>query len=79
MNDHDYNNLQFLLTVTPVQLANWYDDMVASGSEDDLAYALELIRTAGSEIELRRLEISDAEAENEISQAASYLTRFRLQ
>lgn len=79
MNNHDYDNLQFLLTITPDQLANWYDDMVASGSEDDLAYAMELIYTARNELELQLLEIYDAEAEQDYSQAADYLVRFRLQ
>ena len=79
MNDHDYTNLQFLLTTTPDQLANWYDDIVARGDEDDIQYALELIYTARTELELQLLEIFDAEAAEDYSQAADYLARFRLQ
>ena len=79
MNDHDYDNLQFLLTITSSQLEAWHDDLIARGDEDDLAYAMELIQTARNELELRLLEIHDAEAEDEVTQAADYLTRFRLQ
>jgi hypothetical protein len=79
MNDRDLNNLQFLLTTTPDQLANWYDDIVARGDQDDIDYAVELICTARTELELQLLEIHDEEAEQDYSQASDYLTRFRLQ
>lgn len=79
MNDRDLNNLQFLLTTTPEQLSAWYDNIVARGSEDDIDYAVELIYTARNELELQLLEIHDAEAEQDYSQAADYLARFRLQ
>ena len=79
MNDHDYSNLQFLLTTTPDQLANWYDDIVARGDEDDIDYAMELLFTARNELELQLLEIHDEEAAEDVAQAADYLARFRLQ
>lgn len=79
MNDRDLDNLQFLLTTTPDQLANWYDDIVAQGDQDDIDYAVELIYTARNELELQLLEIHDTEAEEDCSQAADYLARFRLQ
>ena len=79
MNDRDLDNLQFLLTTTPDQLANWYDDIVARGDQDDIDYAVELIYTARTELELQLLEIHDEESEQDYSQAADYLARFRLQ
>ena len=79
MNDRDLDNLQFLLTITSNQLANWYDDIVAHGSEDDIDYAMELIYAARNELELQLLEIHDEEAEEDYSQAVDYLARFRLQ
>jgi len=79
MNDRDLDNLQFLLTITTSQLEDWYDDIVAQGDQDDIDYAVELIYTARNELELQLLEIHDAEAEEDYSQAADYLARFRLQ
>lgn len=78
MNDRDLDNLQFLLTITPTQLAAWYDDIVARGDQDDIEYAMELIYAARNEIELQLLEIHDSEAEQDYTQAANYLKRFQL-
>lgn len=78
MNDRDLDNLQFLLTITPTQLAAWYDDIVARGDQDDIEYAMELIYAARNELELQLLEIHDTEAEEDCTQAAEYLKRFQL-
>lgn len=79
MNDRDLDNLQFLLTITPTQLAAWYDDIVAHGDQDDIEYAMELIYAARNELELQLLEIHDEEADEDCAQAAAYLKRFQLQ
>jgi hypothetical protein len=78
MNDRDYDNLQFLLNVSSDQLEEWYDNIVATGSEDDIAYALELICTARTELELQLLEIFDIEAYQDLSTARNYLKKFQL-
>lgn len=42
MNDHDKNNLMFLLNLEPKQLKQWYMEI----SEDDRLYAEELLEQA---------------------------------
>lgn len=78
MNDRDYDNLQFLLNVSSDKLEEWYDNIVATGDEDDIAYALELIHTARTELELQLLEIFDTEASQDLSIACDYLKKFQL-
>lgn len=79
MNEHDQKNLEFLLNATPEALHNWFDTMIAQGQEDDIAYAMELVQAARTQLELELLEIFDLEAQEDLSQAAEYLQRFRLQ
>lgn len=46
MNQHDLNNLKFLLEATPEELAKWR----ATANPDDLVYAQELFDMAAIEI-----------------------------
>ena len=46
MNDHDRQNLNFLLTATPEVIADWFTKV----SEDDVAYAQELLAMAAEEL-----------------------------
>lgn len=79
MNDHDKQNLEFLLNATPEVLQDWFDTMIAQGENDDIEYALELLSSARNQINNRLLEIQDDEAAQDVSCAAEYLQRFRLQ
>ena len=72
MNQHDKDNLQFLLNSTPATLKDWYDKM----DEDDHAYALELIRLHSSELIVAELELTDEQ--EDLSLAAKYLAKYRL-
>lgn len=47
MNDHDKENLNFLLTASPEVLKDWYDSV----EEDDHMYAQELLAMYSEEIE----------------------------
>ncbi len=75
MNQHDRDNLQFLLTADSECMQNWY----ASVSQDDIEYAQELLRMAGTELEVKEMEFADAHNNLDITQAQSVLARFRLQ
>lgn len=74
MNKHDQDNLNFLLAADKTTLDQWYQTV----SQDDVEYALELLQMHRSELELRELELTDLEAEEDLSQAQSVLARFTL-
>jgi hypothetical protein len=46
MNDHDKDNLNFLLTASPEVLKDWYESV----DEDDHAYAQELMAAYAEEL-----------------------------
>ena len=72
MNQHDKDNLQFLLNSTPATLKDWYDKM----DGDDHEYALELIRLHSSELIIADLESTDEQ--EDLTLASNYLAKFRL-
>ena len=72
MNQHDKDNLEFLLNSTPDTLKDWYDSV----DGDDHEYALELIRLHSSELIVAELELTD-EPEDLIL-ATKYLAKYRL-
>jgi hypothetical protein len=72
MNQHDKDNLQFLLTATPDVLKNWYDSV----DRDDHEYAIELIRLHTAEIIVHNLEAADNV--EDLSEARQVLARYRL-
>ena len=53
MNQHDRNNLNFLMSVEPKVLKDWYTKM----SADDIEYALELLNIASREVDERALAL----------------------
>lgn len=55
MNEHDANNLKFIMNSTADELADWIKQM----DEDDTEYALELINLAMSELHVQSLELMD--------------------
>jgi len=55
MNDHDRSNLQFILSLDE----KTYDEWTESLSEDDVNYALELLKAARTELILKDAELSD--------------------
>ena len=75
MNDHDRENLKFLLGADEETLRDWYEKM----DDDDHKYASEIMEEYAEELRIRH-SIIDAEiaAENNISDAAEYLKKFRL-
>lgn len=72
MNQHDKDNLQFLLTATPEVLKDWYDSV----DRDDHEYALELIRLHTAEIIVYNMEQKDDVTD--LSEAQKVLAKYRL-
>jgi hypothetical protein len=63
MNEHDRNNIEFIMSLDDEQTAQWVSNLTA----DDHAYALEII-------ELRLNELYEQLVEAELAQLDSYPT-----
>ena len=74
MNDWDRGNLDFILNSSDADLEDFY----SWASDEDLAYALELIQLAKAELELEEILMLEAEDDLDTSQAQVILERFRL-
>ena len=55
MNDHDRSNLQFILSLDE----NGFDKWTATLSEDDVDYALELLKVARTEVMMQAVSLTD--------------------
>jgi len=55
MNDHDRSNLQFIMSLDEKA----YDEWTASLSEDDVDYALELLKAARTEVMMQAASFAD--------------------
>lgn len=77
MNNHDRDNLRFLLTASKETLQDWYSKM----DEDDYKYAMELLEAYSRELDVKAALMEDREAESIESPypaAAAVLSKFRL-
>lgn len=72
MNQHDKDNLQFLLNSTPDTLKDWFESV----DQDDHEYAMELIKLHTSEIIVHNLELADDVTD--LSKAQKVLAKYRL-
>ena len=72
MNDHDKANLEFILNASKETLADWFNSL----SEDDLAYAEELVRAANLELMMRIVEVHDIVPD--VSAAKIVLDKYKL-
>jgi len=55
MNDWDKDNLNFLLTIS----SETFEDWLSQADEDDVEYAIELLRVAKSELIVQQMEVLD--------------------
>jgi hypothetical protein len=55
MNDWDRDNLNFLLTIS----SETFEDWLQQADEDDIDYAIELLRAAKSELIIEQMEVLD--------------------
>ena len=78
MNDWDRNNLHFILDSDEETLADFY----SWATEDNLAYALSLVRQAETELLIQEAEILDEILTNatadDVADASDVLRRFQL-
>jgi hypothetical protein len=78
MNDWDRNNLHFILDSDEATLEDFY----SWATEDDLAYALSLVREARTELLIQEAEILDEILTNatadDVSEATTMLRKFQL-
>jgi hypothetical protein len=72
MNEHDKANLEFMLSASKETLADWFITL----SEDDIAYAEELLYAARAELDLRIVELHDDVPD--VTLANSVLDKYRL-
>jgi cyclopropane fatty-acyl-phospholipid synthase-like methyltransferase len=73
MNDWDRNNLHFLLDSDEETLNDFY----SWATEDDLEYALKLVREAKTEMDVAEMELLDeATKENGLTEARQVLSRY---
>lgn len=71
MNDWDKDNLNFLLTIS----SEVFEDWLSQADEDDIEYAMELLREAKSELIVQKMEILDDV--DDTSDAKSVLQKIR--
>ena len=74
MNDWNKGNLDFILNSTDADM----EDFLSWASDEDLAYALQLIQLAKAELEVEEIEMLEAGADEDVSQAQAVLKRFCL-
>ena len=74
MNNWDKGNLDFILNSTDADM----EDFLSWASDEDLMYALQLIHMAKSELAVQEIEMLEADADEDLSQAQAVLERFRL-
>jgi hypothetical protein len=74
MNNWDRDNLNFLMNASKETLEEWHHYADA----DDYKYALELLQAARTELAMTELALVDDEAVEDMTEACSVLSRFRL-
>jgi len=78
MNDHDYQNLRFLLLSSPEVIADWFQKV----DDDDHEYAIELLEAATMKDVIAILEEKEQimleEGAFELTEAREYLSKFTI-
>ena len=74
MNDRDRNNVNFIMNLSTEDFDSWSLEL----SDDNLQYALELLRQARLENLMQEQELLDALEESDFVEANSVLKKFML-
>lgn len=72
MNEHDRQNLEFLLNVGKKELIRWF----AQADADDISYALELLAIAQNELLVKTMEVQETVDPEDYTEARAVLSRF---
>lgn len=78
MNNHDRQNIEFIRSRTPEELSEWLECLKEFGDDSEIEYAFEMLFAARNQIEMELLELFDEDVEEDVTEAAEYLKRFRL-
>jgi hypothetical protein len=62
MNNHDRNNFEFIMSLSPQQFDEWYTTI----SLDDVEYAIELCKAVRMEMALNTDEVKDLTEANQV-------------
>jgi hypothetical protein len=75
MNEHDKNNLKFILKCSNKDFDAWMEE----ASADDISYALQLIHTSKAELMVEQMELQDTAImyEDDIVEAKHILDRIK--
>lgn len=76
MNDHDRQNLEFLMTAADETLRDWFNSV----SPDDIQYASELLAQHSEELKIREtfIKVEEVDLTNFTPDASEYLKKFTL-
>ena len=76
MNDHDRENLNFLLSCDPDTLLDWYNTV----DEEDHEYASELMTQYSEELKIKQrfYDVENVNIDNLTPDAKQYLKRFSI-
>lgn len=72
MNQHDRNNLLFILKLNPDEIHNWLNTL----SVDDMHYALEIIQSCTTEMIVEEMDLDDQEP-MDLTQANALINRIK--
>lgn len=73
MNKHDKDNLKFLMTCPQSEFEKWMDE----ASQDDIDYAVELIRKAKAELMLEEMALREVSESEDFTEAKALIERIK--
>lgn len=75
MNDHDRNNLRFIMSLDDEQFDVWSENI----ADDDIQYAIELIQQARLELAEQECNLLEFDlVDSDFAEARAVLNKFRL-
>ena len=75
MNDHDRNNLRFIMSLDDEQFDVWSENI----ADDDIRYAIELIQQARLELAEQECNLLEFDlVDSDFAEARAVLNKFRL-
>lgn len=74
MNEHDRNNVNFIMSLNEQQFDEWANEL----TDDDIDYAIEIIKMARAELFLEKLALENEHMEEDLSLAKNFLQKYTL-
>lgn len=73
MNKHDKDNLKFLMQCPQEQFDEWME----KATQDDIDYAVELVRKAKAELLLQEMELKEVSEPEDYAEAMAVIERIK--